>query len=69
MIENPPHGAVTEAVVLLIAEDLRESIAGLGYPVGLGIAPSPQVCTRAAELIVSRIKDRALELLAERKAP
>lgn len=63
MSENP----VAEGLALLIADDLERSIANLGYPVGLGLAPHPDDCAKAARTIVSRIKDRALELLAERK--
>lgn len=59
-------GGVRQGLATLIAVDLERSIANLGYPVGCGVAPNPEACLRAAERIVDRIKDRALELLAER---
>jgi hypothetical protein len=60
------HAAgIKEGLAILIAVDLERSIANLGYPVGCGVAPNPETCLRAAERIVDRVKDRALELLAE----
>jgi len=58
---------VREALIYLIANDLERSIANLGYPVGMGLAPHPDTCTAAATRIVDGIKAKALELLAERQ--
>lgn len=41
---EPDPETVAEAVAICIAQDLRESIASLGYPVGLGVAPHPDTC-------------------------
>lgn len=60
---------VRDALAILIGEDLNRSIAALGYPVGMGLAPSEEATLRAAERIIDRIKDKSLELLAERVAP
>jgi hypothetical protein len=62
---NPP---IEDGLALLIANDLERGIANLGYLVGMGVAPSPEDCERAARKIVGRIKDRAVELLSERRA-
>lgn len=59
--------AVAEQLVLSIAADLEGSIAALGYPVGLGIAPHPDACAKAARRIVSRISDGALGILIARQ--
>lgn len=66
MADTRTPEAVKAALAYHIANDLERSIANLGYPVGMGIAPSPEVCQQAAERIVDRIKDQALALLAER---
>lgn len=60
---------VVEALTNAIAADLEGSIANLGYPVGLGLAPHPDTCKLAAARIVARIGDKALALLAARNAP
>lgn len=39
---------VNEAIVRDIAEQLAASIAGLGFPVGMGTAPPEDICLRAA---------------------
>ena len=64
----PDREAVAEGLAHLIADDLHASIANLGYPVGCGQAPHPDMCLKAARTIVGRIKDQALALLAERQA-
>jgi len=56
---------VRESLIYAIAIDLERSISDLGYPVGMGLAPHPESCTRAATTIIDRISPRALELLAE----
>lgn len=63
----PAPQEVRAALIVLIADDLERSIASLGYPVGCGVAPHPDLCHRAAEQIVERISNRALELLSERE--
>lgn len=68
-MNKPTAADVTDALVVLIADDLEKSIAGLGYPVGMGVAPNLKACALAARQIVERISDKALALLAERKAP
>lgn len=55
---------VREALIYAIANDLERAISNLGYPVGMGIAPSPEACTLAATSIIDRIQPRALDLLA-----
>lgn len=63
---TPRVEAVKAALAYHIANDIERSIAALGYAVGMGIAPAPDVCQQAAERIVDKIKDAALALLAER---
>lgn len=60
---------VLKALAYMIANDLERSISDLGYPVGMGLAPRPEVCQAAAQRIVDKIKDKALALLAERQSP
>lgn len=38
-----------------VADSLRESIANLGYPVGMGMAPHPKSIERAAKLICEHV--------------
>lgn len=47
-----------------IALDLERSIANLGYPVGMGMAPHIDSCRLAAANIIDSIEPKALELLA-----
>jgi len=42
-----------DAIVRDIAEQLGASIAGLGFPVGMGTAPPEEMCRRAARGIVA----------------
>ena len=57
---------VRECLIAAIANDLDASISNLGYPVGMGLSPHPDSCKRAAGMIIDRITDKALPLLAER---
>ena len=65
--ESADAAAVAAALVEAVAGDLERSISRLGYPVGMGLAPSPEACKGAAAAIIERISDRALEVLATRK--
>lgn len=68
MNEQADADTVKAGLAILIAADLHDAISNLGYPVGMGQAPNIETCRKAAERIVDRIKDKALELLAERRA-
>jgi hypothetical protein len=59
--------AVKKALVYLIAADLERSIANLGYPVGCGVGPHPDLCAQAAERMVDKIASAALAILATRE--
>jgi hypothetical protein len=59
--------SIREALIAALAGDLERSIANLGYPVGMGMAPHPDECRKAAEGIIDRITPKALALLAEQE--
>lgn len=69
MTDKNDAALVVEALTDAIAGDLERSIAALGYPVGMGLAPSPEECRKAAARIVERIGDKALTIMATRKEP
>jgi hypothetical protein len=50
--EGPPRGEGTEATVRTLAKQLAGSIANLGYPVGMGVAPPEEACMKAARGIL-----------------
>jgi hypothetical protein len=43
-----------EAEVVWLSEQLSNSIANLGYPVGCGVAPHPEQIKKAAETLFGR---------------
>jgi hypothetical protein len=65
--DNSDAALVVEALTDAVAGDLERSIAALGYPVGMGVAPAPDECRKAAARIVERIGEKALAILATRK--
>lgn len=46
--------ALREIEVAWLAGELSRAIANLGYPVGMGLPPSPEHCERAAATLFER---------------
>jgi hypothetical protein len=49
-----------------VAQSLQDSIANLGYPVGMGVAPNPASTERAAKLICEYVACQVDAALAEK---
>jgi len=46
---------IIRAEIPWIANSLQESIANLGYPVGMGVSPNADACQKAATIIARQI--------------
>lgn len=54
MSDQSDMDVLREVEVAWLSERLSESIAGLGYPVGMGIAPHPDQISKAAGILFER---------------